>query len=123
LAASGPDVNQEKHAAKNIDKEIIMNASKYLSAALVAVAALSASSAFAADDGGLPQVNNYVSSSTSRAAVQTDLQRAYKAGELNQNEARNLDERFVATSQLSREQVRAELSAAAKAGTLDDLRS
>ncbi|MFZ4289314.1 DUF4148 domain-containing protein [Variovorax sp. HJSM1_2] len=100
-----------------------MNASKYLSAALVAVAAVSASSAFAADDNGLPQVNNYVSSSTSRAAVQTDLQRAYKAGELNQNEARNLDERFVATSQLSREQVRAELSAAAKAGTLNDLRS
>jgi hypothetical protein len=100
-----------------------MNASKYLSAALVAVAALSASSAFAADDGGLPAVNNFAASSISRTEVQTDLQRAYKSGELNQNEARNPGENQVAVSKLSREQVRAELTAAAKAGTLDDLRS
>jgi hypothetical protein len=107
-----------------IDKEIIMNASKYLSAALVAVAALSASSAFAADDGGLPVVNNIVTSSTvSRAEVQTDLQRAAKSGQLFQNEARNYGENQFAGSQVSRDQVRAELSAAAKAGTLDDLRS
>lgn len=100
-----------------------MNASKYLSAALVAVAALSASSAFAADDGGLPVVNNYVTSSVTRAEVQTDLQRAAKAGQLNQNEARNYGENQFAGSQVSRDQVRAELSAAAKSGELDDLRS
>lgn len=78
-----------------------MNASKYLSVTLVAVATVSASGAFAADDGGLPVVDYYVSSTTTRAEVQAELQRAAKAGELVQSEARNYGENQFADNQRS----------------------
>jgi hypothetical protein len=78
-----------------------MNASKYLSAALVAVATVSASGAFAADDGGLPLVDLYVSSTTTRDEVQAELHRAAKAGELPQGEARNYGENQFADNQRS----------------------
>jgi hypothetical protein len=97
-----------------------MNASKFFSAALVAIAAVSTSSAFAADDGGLPVVNNYVMSSTTRAAVQADLA---KAGNLNQNEARNFGESVMTSTQVTRAQVRAQQMASASMTSYDFVRN
>lgn len=58
-----------------------MNASRILSSALVAVATLSAASAFAADDGGLPQVPVFVSTKT-RAEVKAEYLEARANGTL-----------------------------------------
>jgi hypothetical protein len=90
-----------------------MNASKILSTALIAIAAASAGSAFAADDGGLPVVNNTVVSSKTRADVQAEYVAAVKAGEISvYREDAFAPQLTSVASTKTRDQVRAELVAA-----------
>lgn len=94
-----------------------MNASKILSTALIAIAAASAGSAFAADDGGLPVVNNTVVSTKTRAQVQAEYVAAVKAGEISTyREDAFAPQLAVAASTKTRDQVRAELVAAQQNG-------
>lgn len=94
-----------------------MNASKFLSTALIAVASISAGSVFAADDGGLPVPATSVST-LSRAQVRADYAQAVRAGQLPQGEARNFgeDTAVASHSALTRAEVRAEAIQANKTG-------
>jgi hypothetical protein len=96
-----------------------MNASKILSTALIAIAAASAGSAFAADDGGLPVVSNTVVSTKTRAQVQAEYVAAVKAGQIDTYREEAYGAPLAsASSTKTRDQVRAELLVAQQNGQL-----
>ncbi|MFZ4289315.1 DUF4148 domain-containing protein [Variovorax sp. HJSM1_2] len=95
-----------------------MNASKILSTALIALAAASAGSAFAADDVGLPVVDNTVVSSKTRAQVQAEYVAAVKAGEISTYREQAYGAPLAGGGSKTRDQVRAELIAAQENGQL-----
>lgn len=98
-----------------------MHAARFLSIALIAAASVSAGSAFAADDGGLPPVQVAVGTAT-RAQVRAALFQAERAGLLPQGEARNYGENLATNShgRLTRAEVRAEAIQALKSGAYDE---
>ncbi len=93
-----------------------MKSSKLLFAPLVAVAALSASSAFAQRDPELPVGSPLVSTPKMRADVRTETAMAKKEGELNQNSHANPEGAMAeAGTMKTRADVIAEMNAAKKA--------
>lgn len=98
-----------------------MTLSKALSMALVALAAVSASSAFAQRDADLPTGKPVNTTPLSRAEVKAETAEAKKEGELNQNSHANpVGDMATEGKKKTRAEVKAETAAAKKAngGTL-----
>ncbi|MDR7379866.1 hypothetical protein J2X19_004562 [Rhodoferax ferrireducens] len=98
-----------------------MTASKFAASALIALASVAATSAFAGNDNNYPQLS--VTSTKSRADVQAELAQARQDGSLlsfnNDKQYPKID----AASTKTRAEVRAEYEAALKAGEIVRIRS
>ncbi|WP_394788851.1 DUF4148 domain-containing protein [Rhodoferax sp.] len=92
-----------------------MTASKFAASALIALASVAATSAFAGNDNGYPRVS--VTSTKTRAAVQAELAQARQDGTLLQSNDKQYP-KIVSVSTRTRAEVRAEYEAALKAGEI-----
>ncbi|APW36095.1 hypothetical protein RD110_01810 [Rhodoferax koreense] len=92
-----------------------MNTTKILSSALIAVAALSAASAFAGDNNSYPELPVQASTLT-RAQVRAEVAQAQRDGTLQINNDDYPAQASALTSVKTRDQVKAELRDAQRAG-------